>query len=134
MTGTVGAMRVRREPTSAAAVRRELGADLTDRGVARERIDEILVVASELVGNAIRHSGAARTEWIDVTWEIDAAGITIHVGDSSMEDPQPRAAKPDETSGRGLAIVRAISDDWGVQRLGNGKRVWAHVPLYGVSV
>ena len=134
MTGGVGGMRVRHEPTSAAIVRRHLADDLTARGIARERIDEILVVASELVGNAIRHTDASRAERLDVTWEVDAAGVTVRVTDSSTDDPTPRTAKPDEASGRGLAIVQAISDDWGVQRLDRGKQVWAHVPLNSVPV
>ena len=130
----VGAIRVRHEPTSAALVRRRLEDDLSTEGIPRERIDEILVVASELVGNAIRHTDAPRSERLDVTWDIDDTGVTVWVGDSSTDDPKPRSATADEAGGRGLAIVRAMSDDWGVQRLDHGKRVWAHVPLCGVPV
>ena len=132
MTGAMGALRVRLETTSAAVVRRHLAAELGARGLADERIDEILVVASELVGNAIRHTGETHAEWLEVTWDVDTAGVTVRVDDPSTDYPKPRLAKPDEAGGRGLAIVRAMSDDWGVQWLDRGKRVWAHIPLQGV--
>jgi hypothetical protein len=37
-------------------------------------------------------------------------------------------AGPELESGRGLAIVAALADDWGTERLpGSGKMVWAEV-------
>ena len=134
MTGHVGAIRVRHEPTSAAVVRRCLADDLDAHGIARERIEEILVVASELVGNAIRHTGAVRSEPLEVTWDVDAAGVTVRVGDSSCDELKPRTPTTEESGGRGLAIVAAMSDDWGVQWRDRGKQVWAHVPACGVAV
>ena len=44
--------------------------------------------------------------------------------------PAPRTPATTEPGGRGLQIVEALADDWGVRREGAGKRVWAHVPRH----
>lgn len=123
-------MLVRHEPSSAAVVRRTLAADLAGRGIDADSIDEIVLVASELVGNAVRHTTApAAAQPLDVTWTVDAAGVTVWVADPSTDVPRPRVPGNSEPGGRGLTIIAAVADDWGVKRLASGKRVWAHVPV-----
>lgn len=126
---SMGAMLVRQEPASASAVRRELSFELSLRGVDPEIIDQIILVASELVSNAIRHGGAGAYETLDVCWAIGLDSITISVADTSDVLPVIRAAPPDSPSGRGLAIVSALSEDWGADRTADGKRVWARIRL-----
>lgn len=121
----MGAMLVRHAPTSAAAVRQRLGADLAEAGVDSARIDEVLLVVSELLVNAIRH---VRFGQLDVSWSIGDGNVLVSVADDSRREPEPREALPHETSGRGIAIVRALSTDWGVEPTPTGKRVWATVP------
>jgi hypothetical protein len=41
--------------------------------------------------------------------------------------PQPRRAKPLESSGRGLGLIEAIAVIWGVDVLPDGKVVWAQL-------
>ncbi|MGI8762103.1 MAG: ATP-binding protein [Jatrophihabitantaceae bacterium] len=120
---------VRHEPSSAALVRHELAADLARHRLDADTIDEVVLVASELVGNAIRHTPAAPPHPLDVSWEVEADGVTVRVADSSEQYPTPRLATPDAPSGRGLAIVAAMSDSWGVDPADGGKRVWAHVSV-----
>jgi hypothetical protein len=51
--------------------------------------------------------------------------ITIEVRDSSHEQPVPRQPRNDEPTGRGLMIVDALSDDWGIVPIGQGgSTVW----------
>jgi anti-sigma regulatory factor (Ser/Thr protein kinase) len=119
-------MLVRHAPTSAAAVRQRLGADLAAAGVSEDAADEALLVASELLGNAIRHVGFGQ---LDVDWTITDAHVLVSVSDDSRREPEPREALPHETSGRGMTIVSALSSDWGVEQTPTGKRVWATVPL-----
>lgn len=126
----MGAMLVRHEPATASAVRRELALDLDLHGVPAEATEDVLLVASELVGNAVRHAVAAGDEaaWT-VEWSVQSDAVLVSVDDPSDALPVLRHAAPDAPSGRGLAIVAALSIDWGVMRLSKGKRVWAKVGI-----
>src|SRR5947199_222243 len=63
MTG----MLVRREPISASLVRRSLAADLAPHDVDETSLHEVTLVATELVGNAIRHGNPAEGDGVDVS-------------------------------------------------------------------
>jgi hypothetical protein len=54
-------------------------------------------------------------------------GVRIEVHDASERKPELQRASADEQSGRGLALVDALTDgQWGVSaRQGPGKLVWA---------
>lgn len=126
---SVGALAVRHHATSAALVRHSITDDLVDNAVARDSIDDVVLVASELVGNAVVHTGFGQADELAVTWEIEPGAVVVRVADTSTELPEPRAAERGRTGGRGLAIVAAIASDWGVQRWREGKEVWARVPI-----
>lgn len=123
------AMLVRREPISASLIRRSLAADLEPHALDETSMHEITLVATELVGNAIEHGSGPDGDGVEVTWTIGTASVTIVVADPSTTKPQPRFATPDAEGGRGLTIVAALSDEWGVDSDGTGKRVWARVPI-----
>jgi anti-sigma regulatory factor (Ser/Thr protein kinase) len=131
----MGTLLVRRQPAGAATVRDNIAADLGSR-VAPDSVDDVLLVASELVSNAVRHSGAAAAadaDPFDVQWQLGADEVVVRVQDPSPEPPRllpPDALRP---GGRGLAIVSAIARDWGVQQLATGKQVWARVPVSRLS-
>lgn len=126
----MGLLAVNHDPANAAVVRRSIAADLTDRSVAPERIDDAVLVASELISNAVMHTAAHNLdEDLDVAWEIESDSVLIRVVDASPDLPRPRSTNEDDTRGRGLAIVAALALDWGVRRTASGKQVWARVPL-----
>jgi anti-sigma regulatory factor (Ser/Thr protein kinase) len=128
-------MLVRHEPTSASLVRHRLSDDLARHNVAAEVAAEVVIVASELVGNAIRHAPAARGGGLLVAWQFDADGVVVRVTDSGEARPTARVASEHEPSGRGLRIVQALSDRWGVEPIADGsggKCVWAHIRLHPV--
>lgn len=125
----MGEMLVRHEPATASVVRRELALDLDLQGVGPDAIDDVVLVASELIGNAIRHaSGGDRNAWV-VSWTVEAGVVVISVEDPSHDLPVRRNPAPDAPSGRGLAIVETLSLDWGVEHTAHGKRVWAKVKV-----
>jgi anti-sigma regulatory factor (Ser/Thr protein kinase) len=126
-------MQVPHVTTSAALVRHELSADLALRGIDPESIEEVVLVASELVGNAVRHTHSANSSALGVDWSLDDAGVTIQVSDPSAVAPTPRSPRETESGGRGLRIVEALADHWGVRPTDGGKRVWAHVPVRHTS-
>jgi anti-sigma regulatory factor (Ser/Thr protein kinase) len=94
--------------------------------------DEILLVAGELVTNAVVH--AATT--MDLVYSCRARTVEVAVDD---HDPRlPRLVRgpgaellanddpaPALMGGRGLMIVSRVADEWGVTPRPHGKRVWA---------
>lgn len=123
----MGALQVRHEPASAAVVRRQIRADLVELDVAAESTDMALLVATELVGNAVRHSTPSRDGMLNVQWDLDADTLTIQVSDSSPQMPRRRQPTADQPDGRGLGIIEALAESWGAEAVQGGKRVWAKV-------
>lgn len=116
------------EPVSAARVRHAIFDDLASHRVERESIDTVVLIVGELLANAIRHA-ATGPEGLRVSWEFEREAVRIEVADEDPETPAPRVPQLTETSGRGLTIVDALSYEWGYERLANGKRVWARIPV-----
>jgi anti-sigma regulatory factor (Ser/Thr protein kinase) len=94
-------------------------------GVGQESL-EVIVVASELVTNAVVH-GAAR---ISLRTVIDADNVWIEVQDHGPDLPVRIDPHEPRDSGRGLAIVEEFAGEWGctVVRGASGKFVWCSVP------
>lgn len=125
----MGVLAVNHDPAMAAVVRRSIAADLADRAVSQDRIDDVVLVASELVSNAVVHAGSARAdEDLDVAWEVQPDYVLVKVIDASPDLPLRRSTNDTDTRGRGLSIVAALALDWGVRRTTSGKQVWARVP------
>jgi anti-sigma regulatory factor (Ser/Thr protein kinase) len=122
-------MLVRHEPTSVAAVRREIAEDLMNNGVQQDRVEDVALVASELVGNAVRHTEHGPDGDLDVAWTVTTTTVLVSVSDASAAEPRMRIPTTNEPAGRGLSIVDALASKWGVERLRHGKRVWARVPI-----
>jgi anti-sigma regulatory factor (Ser/Thr protein kinase) len=125
----VGTLAVRHDRASAALVRHSIADDLAGSGIDSDSIDDVVLVASELVGNAVRHAAASFDSSLAVSWDVEADAVVVRVLDGSPELPRQRATKDTENSGRGLAIVAAVSADWGVRRNEHGKQVWARVAI-----
>jgi anti-sigma regulatory factor (Ser/Thr protein kinase) len=86
-------------------------------------IDDLGLVVSELVGNAVRHAGSTRALGLDV----HGNRITVSVTDGSAALPVPRNSDELAEDGRGFAIIDTLCDLWGVERHPRGKRVWAQL-------
>jgi anti-sigma regulatory factor (Ser/Thr protein kinase) len=82
----------------------------------------VLLLASELITNAVRH--AATSFW--VTAEVGERAATVSVVDDDADHaPVVGQPGPDATSGRGLLIVEQMASSWGHRpELGHGKAVW----------
>lgn len=121
-----------REPESAARARHMVRAVLDTWHLPRLANDAMLIT-SELVSNAIDHARGASIR-ITVTRTEDRR-VRIAVIDKSHAKPVLRAVLSGEERGRGLAVVDALSEKWGVDPLPWGKRVWAEcaLPLEGVQ-
>ena len=130
----MGALAVNHDPANAAVVRHSIAADLSSRAVAQDRIADVVLVASELVSNAVVHTAPNLIDQdLDIAWEIQPDCVLIQVVDASPDLPRPRSTNETDTRGRGLSIVAALALDWGVRRTPSGKQVWARVPLAGTA-
>lgn len=125
----MGALAVNHDPANAAVIRQSIAADLSSRNVAPTAIDDIVLVASELVSNAVVHTTDQADAELDVVWEVQPDCVLIEVVDASPDLPRRRSTNETDTRGRGLSIVAALALDWGVRRTAKGKQVWARVPI-----
>ncbi|WP_316520584.1 ATP-binding SpoIIE family protein phosphatase [Kitasatospora brasiliensis] len=110
-----------------AEVRAELRDALRRWGVA-EFIDTAELLSSELVTNAIRHTDRDAMFTARLYRESDADGgrarLRVEVEDESDLWPTRRTPGEQASSGRGLMLVEALADSWGVEPRGSGKRMW----------
>ena len=77
------------------------------------------LMASELATNCVRH---AKTDF-ELTVEVEGE-IRVEVRDVNHGRPTVRSPELGDPSGRGLRIVQALSDAWGVTPSSEGKIVW----------
>lgn len=100
-------------------------------GIEGDDADTVVLVVSELVTNSVRHRHVPeRLVELRLTYDRDKA-VTVEVSDAHDHRPYPGAhTAPAELaeSGRGLALIAAFADAWGVRdREGVGKTVWARL-------
>lgn len=95
--------------------------------------DSASLVLSELLTNAARHARVCHDWEIETRYLPDGTGtVRIEVHDASPSRPQVRDADPDSLDGRGLILVAALADEWGVTERDDGaagKVVWARLSL-----
>ncbi|MFJ2439848.1 ATP-binding protein [Streptomyces sp. NPDC087658] len=127
-------LRWSRHPSCVGLARLELRKTLALWGMSALE-DSALLILSELVTNAARHARVSQGREIETRYMQRAGaeggrGLRIEVHDASAAAPRQRAHDPDAVDGRGLVIVDALADAWGVSgRNGPGKLVWAHLSM-----
>jgi hypothetical protein len=77
---------------------------------------------TELASNVIKHVGEGAPATLVMEHEDDYLNLELH--DTSSQLPALRASCPEGESGRGLAILAAISVAWGSVPTPTGKAVW----------
>lgn len=104
--------------------RREVERAVVSRGAAAV-VDDAALVAAELLANAVQHGDPPVT----ATVSGDAHRIRIAVHDANARPPVRPSASTSNMTGRGLALVAAVSTRWGVERdaAAGGKVVWAEL-------
>ncbi|MGW2552963.1 ATP-binding protein [Streptomyces sp. NPDC001635] len=94
-----------------------------------ETAETAALLISELVTNAIRHS---HSHSIRICIERPASDcVRLSVVDSRRCAITPGNPSRDDTGGRGLVLIDALSDQWGVDLLPRGKRIWAVIRAAG---
>ncbi len=92
-------------------------------------LDDGRLVASELVGNAVRHSGSEVRHRLRIDVSRRDGRLLISVQDPGLsgDTARPGRGDPTEPGGWGLRIVAQLCEAWGAERPG-GYRVWAELP------
>lgn len=91
-----------------------------------ERVDDLLLCVSEVVTNAVVHARSL----VALTYTCEDDVVRIEVVDGSPAALPTRAEpQPSSPSGRGVKIVDALADRWGVEVGGARKTVWFEFDL-----
>ncbi|MET9804872.1 ATP-binding protein [Streptomyces sp. NPDC006368] len=114
----------RRERRSVRAARR-FAAEALDRWGIVERAEEVVLCVSELATNALVH-GVPPGRGYRLCLRRLSEGLRLRVELHDSGDGAVRAQQPDarSESGRGLLLVAALADAWGVGERNPGKIVW----------
>ena len=107
-----------RGPAQARRVVAECAARL---GLQAEQGEDLLLVVSEMVTNAVRHGAPP----VELEVAADDEHVLVVVADGSPGRPQPRCADSDAEGGRGMALVDVLAAEHGVRPQPPGKSVWA---------
>ncbi len=83
--------------------------------------DDIALLTSELVTNAVRHAATPA----EMLVQVSDRTVRVEVHDATSGPVQPR--QPDTNGGRGLRLVELLSDRWGVDARPPGKSVWFEI-------
>jgi serine/threonine-protein kinase RsbW len=113
--------------TSAAEARRRTLTWLLRHAVGQEAAEAAVLIISELVTNAVVHSGSSV---IGCALLLGSGVLQIEVTDQGTGQQEPAIGEPaaDDVSGRGLLLVSAVSKAWGVTPVvPSGRTVWATV-------
>ncbi|MFL6129861.1 MAG: ATP-binding protein [Mycobacteriales bacterium] len=115
------------DPDAPARGRRAVSGVLTGWGCPGPAQEDLLLVVSELVTNAVVHGA----EPIVVTVTRAPERVRVEVTDGRSDaSPHNNRPAPDAETGRGLSVVTRLACAWGWRSTpGRGKTVWAEVPL-----
>jgi anti-sigma regulatory factor (Ser/Thr protein kinase) len=117
------------DPALVGRVRHQVAGTLRAWGLAAFA-DDVVLIASELVGNAVQFASARS---VRVLLKASEDAVLLEVSDGADQEPCRRQAREDDESGRGLVLVEMLADAWGSRhREGGGKVVWARVALPAV--
>ncbi|MFI6640341.1 ATP-binding protein [Streptomyces sp. NPDC050504] len=132
---TSSSMAVPHGPAGVGEARHRLREDLRSTGMAESVVDDAVLILSELLSNSCRHGrplgrGEVGDGDVRAAWHVDGAGgLTVEVTDGGGPT-RPVPATPSVTAhgGRGLTIIGALAQEWGVRDNAAGEvTVWVLV-------
>jgi len=90
-------------------------------------IDQAALGVTELLTNVHRHAEPDKGCTVEIELLLERLTVSVHDHDPRL--PVIHEAEPMATCGRGLAMVAAVSESWGVRPQGeSGKVVWFTIP------
>ncbi|WP_190080544.1 ATP-binding protein [Streptomyces longisporoflavus] len=113
------------EPEEVAALRRMVRLHLTRWGLP-EVVEAAQLCVSELVANVITHVGPHTPTTLRLTMKDTC--VRVEIGDPDTRAlPTLIAARADAESGRGMALLDAVVDRWGVILRSDSKVTWCEL-------
>ena len=101
---------------------------LRQRGahLAPQMRDDLLLLLTEVVTNAVRHSGATKGDPIRIAMNDNTDCVRVEVTDPGDGFAKPDRLVPDltRTGGLGLVLVDRLSRAWGTRKTQKGSLVW----------
>ncbi|MGP4002345.1 ATP-binding protein [Streptomyces sp. 8N706] len=120
----------RRERRSVPAAREFTTRVLSDWRLTARR-DDVLLCVSELATNALLH-GVPPGRGYRLQLALDYVGllrVEVHDSGPGLARVRETTARDEDEYGRGLALVSALADKWGVDERNPGKIVWCEWSL-----
>ncbi len=112
-------------PSEARRMRLLAASVLDPRDGEHQWLDDVIVVISELVSNALVHGAPPRM----VRLERIGRALVIEVFDGSRLAPHPLDPMPAAPGGHGLHLVEQLTAGWGTRICPDGKWVWCVVTV-----
>jgi anti-sigma regulatory factor (Ser/Thr protein kinase) len=122
------------------SIHMRLACDQQAPGTVREAMSQLrglesvagdaMLVASELVSNAVRHSLCDASDQLQVDVRRESDRVCIRVHDPGVSGQEARVPDPGQRDfgGLGLWIVEQLTSRWGTERR-DGYEVWAELSL-----
>ena len=110
------------QPEAVTAARRFVRDVLSDQSL--EVVQAAELMTSELATNCVRHAQTG----FELAVDDAQREIRVEVRDVGQGRPVLQSPSPTDRTGRGLVIVEAMSDAWGVEPSSRGKTVWFTLP------
>ncbi|GAB3435927.1 hypothetical protein GCM10027517_05360 [Phycicoccus ginsengisoli] len=118
-------------PESVRAARDWARANLSGWLVSEGDQHTVVTGISELITNSVLHAGTES----HLTMDLDSGILTVAVADSGNRgEPLLTGGDPMAVRGRGLSLVRAISDSFGAHRTSAGTTVWFEVAVESATM
>jgi serine phosphatase RsbU (regulator of sigma subunit)/anti-sigma regulatory factor (Ser/Thr protein kinase)/uncharacterized protein YigA (DUF484 family) len=122
---TTGQIDLPVEPVAVPQARRFVAASLPK--ATEQSLEDAKLVVTELVTNALLHGQAPMV----LRLVEDDGLVRIEVRDASRVLPVVPRENLEAMTGRGLGLVAALSESWGVEPISDGKVVWASLRTDG---
>jgi anti-sigma regulatory factor (Ser/Thr protein kinase) len=108
--------------------RRHMASALVDAGYGHGVVRWVEQVAAELLANAVLHGCTRPGERAYLRVTAEDGALLVSVLDPATDPPRAVVSWPNGEHGRGLLLVEALAEDWGVRvHEGAGKTVWARL-------
>ncbi|MFB7500393.1 ATP-binding protein [Streptomyces sp. NPDC056161] len=106
------------DPPAVADMRASAARFLVRSGVCEPVADDVVLVVSELVTNAVQYGG---DHPVELAIRAVEGVLSVSVTDGNPAPAVLKRAGADDENGRGMALVEAFADDWG----STGQETWA---------
>ncbi|MFJ2114337.1 MULTISPECIES: ATP-binding protein [unclassified Streptomyces] len=126
MSGRTNITRFRIRTYSVPAARQHVEGLLTEWRLG-ELVEVAALITSELTTNVVQHARGTG-DFFELGLRRRCGVLVLEVSDSfQWQMPEMRKPEDEDLGGRGLLLVDALSDKWGVRPRDPGKTVWSHL-------